>query len=87
MIIQHQDRKGKEALAGARRLLLRAHRKAEFLLRIGEPGEVIVKTARLHHCSEIIMGGRGLGSLKGLLLGSVTTKVIHATRVPVTVVP
>jgi nucleotide-binding universal stress UspA family protein len=33
------------------------------------------------------MGTRGLGNLKGLLLGSITTKVIHLARVPVTVVP
>ena len=60
---------------------------AEILVRIGEPGETIVKVARQKHCGEIVLGSRGLGNLKGLILGSVTTKVIHAARVPVTVVP
>jgi nucleotide-binding universal stress UspA family protein len=33
------------------------------------------------------MGTRGLGTLKGLLLGSVVTKIVQLSRVPVTVVP
>jgi nucleotide-binding universal stress UspA family protein len=33
------------------------------------------------------MGTRGMGNLKGLLLGSITIKVIHRARVSVTVVP
>ena len=87
MIARYQERHGETALKRARGILLRRHMTAEFLLRIGEPAEMIVKTARQAGCSEIIMGSRGLGSLKGLFLGSVTTKVIHAARVPVTIVP
>ena len=52
-----------------------------------EPGETIAKVARQKHCGEIVLGSRRLGNLKGLIRGSVTTKVIHAARVPVTVVP
>jgi nucleotide-binding universal stress UspA family protein len=32
------------------------------------------------------MGTRGLGHVAGMLLGSVTTKVIHLTEVPVLLV-
>ena len=32
------------------------------------------------------MGTRGLGSISGLLLGSVATKVLHLVKVPVTLV-
>jgi nucleotide-binding universal stress UspA family protein len=56
-------------------------------VRVGEPAETIVNFARRNHCAEIVMGTRGLGSFKGLFLGSITTKVIHAARVPITVVP
>jgi nucleotide-binding universal stress UspA family protein len=33
------------------------------------------------------MGTRGLGGLSNLLLGSVATRVLHLTDVPVTLIP
>lgn len=86
-IAEHHRAKSKEALARALRMLHRKAFKAEILVRVGEPGETIAKVARQKRCGEIVLGSRGLGNLKGLILGSVTTKVIHAARVPVTVVP
>jgi nucleotide-binding universal stress UspA family protein len=87
MIAEHHKAKSREDLVRARRMLHRKAVKAEFLVRVGEPGETIAKVARQKHCGEIVLGSRGLGNLRGLILGSVTTKVIHAARVPVTVVP
>jgi nucleotide-binding universal stress UspA family protein len=87
MIAEHHAAKSREALAGALRMLRRHGVPAEVIVRVGEPGETIAKVARQKHCVEIVLGSRGLGNLKGLLLGSVTTKVIHLARVPVTVVP
>jgi len=87
MIAEHHKAKSKEALARALRMLRRKSVKAGILVRVGEPGETIAKVARQKHCDEIVLGSRGLGTIKGLILGSVTTKVIHAARVPVTVVP
>lgn len=87
MIAQHHNQKSKEELARALRMLHRKAVKAEILVRVGEPGETIAKVAQQKHCGGIVLGSRGLGNLKSLILGSVTTKVIHAARVPVTVVP
>jgi nucleotide-binding universal stress UspA family protein len=87
MIDRYHDSKGKAALARARRVLAKHHVSAERFVRIGDPAAAIVKFATDRYCNEIVMGTRGLGSLKGLLLGSVTTKVIHLACVPVTVVP
>jgi nucleotide-binding universal stress UspA family protein len=86
-IAEHHASAGREALAKAVRKLQRRRIKAETLIAIGEPGETIARIARQKHCGEIVLGSRGLGGLKGLILGSVTTKVIHAARVPITVVP
>jgi nucleotide-binding universal stress UspA family protein len=87
MIAEHHESMSDEALARARRVLEKHHVAAEIVVRIGEPAETIVNFATGKHCGEIVMGTRGLGTLKGLLLGSITTKVIHLARVPVTVVP
>jgi nucleotide-binding universal stress UspA family protein len=44
---------------------------------IGNPAEVITNFTREHHCDLIVMGTRGMGTIKNLLLGSVASKVIH----------
>lgn len=87
MIEDHRAAQSDAALAPARRLLERHKLKANFHMRVGEPARVIVELARRRRSNEIVIGSRGLGALKGLLLGSVTTKVIHMAATPVTVVP
>jgi nucleotide-binding universal stress UspA family protein len=46
---------------------------------VGDPAEEIVTMATRTHADCIIMGRRGLGKLKGLALGSVSTKVGNLT--------
>jgi nucleotide-binding universal stress UspA family protein len=86
MIASHHEAKSKEALIRSRRLLSKSRLRAEVAVRIGEPADMILKFARRSRCAEIVMGSSGRGSLKGLILGSITTKLIHAARVPITVV-
>jgi len=45
----------------------------------GDPAERIIAYAKDHDVDMIVMGNRGLGSFKGLLLGSVSNKVSHRT--------
>jgi nucleotide-binding universal stress UspA family protein len=53
----------------------------------GEPvAETIVRVARATRADQIVMGARGLGRLRGLVLGSVTTQVVHLAHIPVTLV-
>ena len=40
------------------------------MVRMGKPGETIAKVARRKDGGEIVLGSRGLGNLKGLILGS-----------------
>jgi len=75
-----------EALAPARALARRLGVSFDCYLLVGDPAEAIARFAQRTRCSEIIMGTRGLGRVRGLLLGSVTTKVIHLATVPVTLV-
>jgi nucleotide-binding universal stress UspA family protein len=53
---------------------------------IGETAQTIVKTAQELSCDLIVMGTRGMGNIANLLMGSVATKVVHLTTVPVTLV-
>ena len=56
------------------------------LVRTGQPAEAIALVAREEDIKHIVMGTRGLGSIQGLLLGSVATKVIHLAEVPITLI-
>jgi nucleotide-binding universal stress UspA family protein len=58
-----------------------------FTVRIerGTPAAVIHRIAGEENADHIIMGTRGLGGIRGLLLGSVSTQVLHLVGdVPVT---
>ncbi|MEE4263547.1 MAG: universal stress protein [Desulfobacteraceae bacterium] len=52
----------------------------------GPEAESIINCAKNSQADLIIMGTRGMGGIKGLLLGSVSRKVIHYATCPVMVV-
>jgi nucleotide-binding universal stress UspA family protein len=58
----------------------------ETFVRMGAIAETIAQVAREKSIDHIVMGARGLGSIQGLLLGSVATKVIHLAEVPITLI-
>jgi len=60
--------------------------KAETMVLIGEPFEVIVKTAKEKEAGLIVMGCYGKTGIEKLLMGSVTERVIGFTNKPVLVV-
>jgi nucleotide-binding universal stress UspA family protein len=52
----------------------------------GPPGKVPAERAAQLGCDSIVMGTHGRGAISNLLMGSVATKVIHFSQVPVTLV-
>jgi nucleotide-binding universal stress UspA family protein len=46
----------------------------------------VARVAREENATNIFMGTRGLGQVRGLLLGSVTTQLLHLADAPVTLV-
>ena len=52
----------------------------------GPEPDAILACAKKNQADLIIMGTRGMGALKGLLVGSVSRKVIHLATCPVMVV-
>ena len=49
----------------------------------GPAAEGILKVAEARNADLIVMGTRGLGTLRGLLLGSVSSRVVHHAHCPV----
>jgi nucleotide-binding universal stress UspA family protein len=83
---EHYRDEGNAALKHARERLDAAGIKYTHHISVGDPAEVIVEFAKSQGCDHILMGSRGLGSVSGLVLGSVATKVLHLTHVPVTLI-
>lgn len=81
----HQE-SGSQALAKARELLDAAGVAHQTHVLVGEAAPEIAGFAERNGNTLIIMGARGLGSLVGALLGSVTVKVVHLSPVPVLLV-
>ncbi len=53
----------------------------------GTPADVLLDTARRENADLIVVGARGLGKVRELVLGSTSSKLAHSSPVPVTIVP
>lgn len=78
---------GLEATARARATLDAMGLPWRLHVAMGDPAERILELARQVHAGMLVVGSRGLGNLEGLLLGSVSYKLLHLSRIPVLVVP
>ena len=81
----YQD-EGNRTLESARAMADKAGMKYRHHVAVGHIGETIAAHAKKHGCKQIVMGTHGHGSMGNLVLGSVATKVIHLTDLPVTLV-
>ncbi|EDO45800.1 predicted protein [Nematostella vectensis] len=61
--------------------------KAKIEVRGGKPGETICQCSKDEHCDLILMGSRGLGSIRRTILGSVSDYVLHHAHVPTIIIP
>lgn len=52
----------------------------------GEPAERLLEYAREHAVDLVVLGRRGLGRIRGLLMGSVSSKVSSLAECPVLIV-
>lgn len=77
---------GEKALVQARALLASTKVPHRVAIEVGPVAETIAAYAREQACDGIVMGTRGHGRVSGLLLGSVTNKVISLVEAPVTLV-
>lgn len=61
--------------------------KAKIKVEFGKPGETIHRIAEQEKVTAIVMGGRGLSTLRRTLLGGVSDYVIKHSQIPVIFVP
>lgn len=85
-VAQYHHEEGLAALQPTRAKLDAAGVKYVFHIGVGDAAETIVEYAKEKGCHQIVMGTRGLGSVSNLILGSVATKVIHLSDIPVLLV-
>ncbi len=82
---EYHDGNVQYATKTARAAFNRAHVGFDEETVVAQPAEAIVRFAQKGKYDMIIMGSRGRSGLKGLLLGSVTSKVIANCEIPVTI--
>ena len=81
----HHD-EGIRALTGACKLLDGAGVKYARHIGVGDFAETIAQYVKDKEIEQVVMGTRGAGAVANMLLGSVTTKVLHLVDVPVLLV-
>jgi nucleotide-binding universal stress UspA family protein len=85
-IDQYYQEAGTETLNLVKPLLNESGLTYQTAIKTGPVAQEIAEYANNNGIDQLIMGTRGLGSVTGLLLGSITTKVLTLVHVPVTLV-
>lgn len=80
--LYHQE-EGMKELQTARDTLDKAGVACQFHIIVGDPADMIVRYAREKQVDLIVIGSRGHSEIESLLLGSVTSKVMQLSTVPV----
>lgn len=75
-----------DMLGAARKALARAKADYHEEALVGETAATILEVAHKQRVDLIVLGSHGRGAVKGILLGSVSSKVIAQTDIPVTIV-
>ncbi|UJP06164.1 MAG: universal stress protein [Nitrosomonas sp.] len=78
----HQD-EGLKCLQNTRDFLDQTGVAYQYHITVGDPAEMITRFAGERSYDLIVMGPRGKGGVSGLLLGSVTGKVMQLSTIPV----
>ncbi len=60
--------------------------KTKYMVEIGQPPEIILDICKKEQCDLIIMGNRGLSTIKQLILGSVSDYVMSNAICPVMII-
>ncbi len=81
----HED-EGRQALARAERLVIEAGLAHESHVVVGDVVAAILDAADRHRCQAMVLANRGHGSVAGMLMGSVSMRLLHQSAWPVILV-
>lgn len=82
-INEYHQEKGMKELHASCKIMDEAGVHYHFHITVGDPAEMILRYGTEKQCDQIIIGPRKLGAIKGLLLGSVASKVMQLSKIPV----
>lgn len=85
-IIEYAKAQAEQAVNSIAAVLEKKGIKVNKIVEEGDPAQVIAKIAKSINADQIVMGTRGLSDLKGMLMGSVSRKVVHLAHCPVVLV-
>ena len=77
---------GLNLLEPARTLVHEAGVAHEIEVAAGDPAHTLIDILENFGCDMVVMGARGLGTLRSAMLGSVSNELLHAAQVPVLIV-
>jgi nucleotide-binding universal stress UspA family protein len=83
---RYYQEEGEEALAAAKQLLDAAKMPYSAHILVGPPAETIIAFAKKARCDLLLIGHRGIGAAASMVLGSVASKVLHLSPIPVLLV-
>lgn len=82
----YYDSESEKVFKPIRSFFSRQGLQAQFAARVGPAAESVVAAAEKGRCDLIVMGSHGHGRLANLVLGSVASKVLAQSKIPVLIV-
>lgn len=83
---QNELKKVEKFLARAKKIVEEKEVKFQSKILFGHEAKMIMDFAQKQKFDLIVMGARGRGILKQMILGSVSNAVIHSSKIPVLIV-
>ncbi len=85
-VIAASEAEGRRYLAACGELCAKANVKYTGIVHNGNPGRMIAHIAKEEQCDLIVMGSRGLSDFSGMVMGSVSHRVLEYATTPVLIV-
>jgi nucleotide-binding universal stress UspA family protein len=85
-IMDEYMKQGKTILNKAKDSLAAYGLNIQTIIAVGSPADEIIKKTKKQNYELVVMGSRGLGGIKGALMGSVSSRVARHASCPVLIV-